>query len=163
MRKKGREGGGREEREAGAPRACRPYSPLLFSHLIPVYEIEPLEKITDCYLDQYVWYEADKRRLFPNWVKPADAEPPPLLAYKWAQGVNNLDGVWETGNGDCVVMLQTELEKMFEKVRGEEREREGGCAACVRRPPSLSFLFRSTSPCSTACCASSSTTTSRTT
>jgi hypothetical protein len=24
----------------------------LYSHLIPVYEIEPLEKITDCYLDQ---------------------------------------------------------------------------------------------------------------
>ncbi len=26
----------------------------LYSHLIPVYEIEPLEKITDCYLDQYL-------------------------------------------------------------------------------------------------------------
>jgi len=24
----------------------------LFSHLIPVYDIEPLEKITDAYLDQ---------------------------------------------------------------------------------------------------------------
>jgi U5 snRNP spliceosome subunit len=38
----------------------------LYSHLIPVYEIEPLEKITDAYLDQYLWYEADKRKLFPN-------------------------------------------------------------------------------------------------
>ena len=28
---------------------------------IPVYEVEPLEKITDAYLDQYLWYEADKR------------------------------------------------------------------------------------------------------
>lgn len=56
---------------------------LLRSHLIPVYEIEPLEKITDSYLDQYLWYEADKRHLFPNWVKPADSEPPPLLVYKW--------------------------------------------------------------------------------
>ena len=27
----------------------------LCSHLIPVYEIEPLEKITDAYLDQYLW------------------------------------------------------------------------------------------------------------
>ena len=54
----------------------------LYSHLIPVYEIEPLEKITDSYLDQYLWYEADKRHLFPNWVKPADSEPPPLLTYK---------------------------------------------------------------------------------
>jgi hypothetical protein len=48
-----------------------------------VYEIEPLEKITDSYLDQYLWYEADKKGLFPAWVKPADSEPPPLLVYKW--------------------------------------------------------------------------------
>lgn len=27
----------------------------MYSHLIPVYEIEPLEKITDSYLDQYLW------------------------------------------------------------------------------------------------------------
>ena len=32
-----------------------------YSHLIPVYSIEPLEKITDAYLDQYLWFEADKR------------------------------------------------------------------------------------------------------
>ena len=41
----------------------------LYSHLIPVYDVEPLEKITDAYLDQYLWYEADKRRLFPPWIK----------------------------------------------------------------------------------------------
>lgn len=88
----------------------------LYSHLIPVYAIEPLEKISDAYLDQYLWYEADKRHLFPNWVKPADTEPPPLLVYKWCQGINNLANVWETSAGECVVMLQTKLEKMFEKV-----------------------------------------------
>ena len=44
----------------------------LYSHLVPVYDVEPLEKITDAYLDQYLWYEADKRRLFPQWIKPAD-------------------------------------------------------------------------------------------
>lgn len=26
-----------------------------YSHLVPVYDIEPLEKITDAYLDQYLW------------------------------------------------------------------------------------------------------------
>ncbi|KAK9810376.1 hypothetical protein WJX72_009717 [[Myrmecia] bisecta] len=88
----------------------------LYSHLIPVYEIEPLEKITDAYLDQYLWYEADKRHLFPNWVKPSDSEPPPLLVYKWCQGINNLQDIWDTSNGECVVMMQTELQKMFEKV-----------------------------------------------
>jgi pre-mRNA-processing factor 8 len=109
----------------------------LYSHLVPVYEIEPLEKITDCYLDQvgvnygivlllsvvsvfpfkltplfsfrapqYLWYESDKRHLFPNWIKPADSEPPPLLVYKWCQGINNLNDVWDTTNGECVVMMQ---------------------------------------------------------
>lgn len=58
----------------------------LYSHLVPVYDVEPLEKITDAYLDQYLWYEADKRRLLPPWVKPADTEPSPLLVYKWCQG-----------------------------------------------------------------------------
>ena len=62
----------------------------LYSHLIPVYDIEPLEKITDAYLDQYLWYEADKRKLFPGWIKPADTEPPPLLTYKWCQGIKNI-------------------------------------------------------------------------
>ena len=54
----------------------------LYSHLVPVYDVEPLEKITDAYLDQYLWYEGDKRKLFPPWIKPADTEPPPLLTYK---------------------------------------------------------------------------------
>ncbi|PIA30998.1 hypothetical protein AQUCO_05300078v1 [Aquilegia coerulea] len=88
----------------------------LYSYLIPVYEIEPLEKITDAYLDQYLWYEGDKRHLFPNWIKPADSEPPPLLVYKWCQGINNLQGIWDTSDGQCVVMLQTKVEKLFEKI-----------------------------------------------
>jgi len=88
----------------------------LYSHLIPVYDIEPLEKITDAYLDQYLWFEGDKRHLFPNWVKPADSEPPPLLVYKWCQGVNNLESVWDTSNGECVVMMETKYEKVYEKI-----------------------------------------------
>ncbi|KAH7513447.1 hypothetical protein FEM48_Zijuj12G0200900 [Ziziphus jujuba var. spinosa] len=51
----------------------------LYSNPIPVYEIDPLEKITNAYLDQYLWYKGDRRHLFPNWIKPADSEPPPLL------------------------------------------------------------------------------------
>jgi pre-mRNA-processing factor 8 len=89
----------------------------MYSHLSPVYNIEPLEKITDAYLDQYLWYEADKRHLFPNWIKPADSEPPPLLVYKWCQGVNNLENVWDADDsGESVVMMQTEFEKMYEKI-----------------------------------------------
>ena len=88
----------------------------LISHLIPIYDIEPLEKISDAYLDQYLWYEADKRQLFPAWIKPGDTEPPPLLVYKWCQGINNLTAVWETSEGQCNVMIETRLSKMFEKI-----------------------------------------------
>lgn len=87
-----------------------------YDHLIPVHFIEPLEKITDAYLDQYLWYESDKRRLFPNWVKPADAEPPPLLVYKWASGINNLHNVWNTSEGETVVHLQSRLVELAEKI-----------------------------------------------
>ncbi|KAJ1818209.1 Pre-mRNA-processing-splicing factor 8, partial [Coemansia sp. RSA 2598] len=88
----------------------------MYSHLIPVFDVEPLEKITDAYLDQYLWYEADKRRLWAPWVKPADAEPAPLLVYKWCQGINNLDGAWQTDEGQCTVMLEARLARVFEKI-----------------------------------------------
>lgn len=58
---------------------------------------------------QYLWYESDKRHLFPNWIKPGDSEPPPLLVYKWCQGINNLTDVWDTSNGECVVMMQVRI------------------------------------------------------
>ena len=89
----------------------------MYSHLSPVYSIEPLEKITDAYLDQYLWYESDKRHLFPNWIKPSDSEPPPLLVYKWCQGINNLEDIWDVDeNGESVVLLQSQYEKMYEKM-----------------------------------------------
>lgn len=87
-----------------------------YTHIIPVFEIDPMEKITDAYLDQYLWYEADKRHLFPNWVKPSDDTVAPLQAYKWCNGINNLTDIWDTSKGECVVMLQTTLEKVHEKI-----------------------------------------------
>jgi len=68
-------------------------------------------KMEDCFR-----YEADKRRLFPSWIKPADTEPPPLLVYKWCQGLNNLQDVWETKEGECNVLLEARLEKLYEKM-----------------------------------------------
>lgn len=87
-----------------------------YSSINPVYDIEPIEKITDAYLDQYLWYQADQRHLFPAWIKPSDSEVPPLLTYKWAQGINNLGNVWETENGECNVMIETQLSKVYEKI-----------------------------------------------
>ncbi|KAK5122969.1 Pre-mRNA-processing-splicing factor 8 [Meristemomyces frigidus] len=87
-----------------------------YSNINPVYDIEPIEKITDAYLDQYLWYQADQRRLFPAWIKPSDSEVPPLLTYKWAQGINNLSNVWSVDEGECNVMLETRLDKVYEKI-----------------------------------------------
>ncbi|GAA5963418.1 hypothetical protein JCM21900_000442 [Sporobolomyces salmonicolor] len=87
-----------------------------YDKLIPCYDIEPMEKITDAYLDQFLYFEADKRGLFPAWIKPADTEPPPLLVYKWAQGINNLHEVWETSEGECNVLMETQLSKVYEKI-----------------------------------------------
>lgn len=87
-----------------------------YSHITPVYEVDPLEKITDAYLDHYLWYEGDKRHIFPNWVKPSDSEVPPLLVYKWCQGINNLTDIWDVSEGQCNVMIQTTLSKMAEKI-----------------------------------------------
>ncbi|PWY91095.1 PROCN-domain-containing protein [Aspergillus heteromorphus CBS 117.55] len=87
-----------------------------YSHINPVYDVEPIEKITDAYLDQYLWYQAEQRHLFPAWIKPSDSEVPPLLTYKWAQGINNLDNVWETSDGETNVMIETDLAKVYEKI-----------------------------------------------
>ncbi|KAK5722763.1 pre-mRNA-splicing factor 8 [Elasticomyces elasticus] len=87
-----------------------------YSSINPVYDIEPIEKITDAYLDQYLWYQADQRRLFPAWIKPSDSEVPPLLTYKWAQGINNLGNVWGIEDGECNVMMETRLDKVYEKI-----------------------------------------------
>ncbi|KAL3468429.1 pre-mRNA processing splicing factor 8 [Aspergillus heterothallicus] len=87
-----------------------------YNNINPVYDVEPIEKITDAYLDQYLWYQAEQRHLFPAWIKPSDSEVPPLLTYKWAQGINNLSNVWETADGETNVMIETELSKVYEKI-----------------------------------------------
>ncbi|KAJ7051572.1 RNA recognition motif of the spliceosomal PrP8-domain-containing protein [Mycena amicta] len=43
-----------------------------------------------------------------------DTEPPPLLVYKWCQGINNLM-VWETVKKSAILM-ETVLSKVYEKV-----------------------------------------------
>ncbi|KIM86635.1 hypothetical protein PILCRDRAFT_4542 [Piloderma croceum F 1598] len=68
------------------------------------------------YLDQFLFFEADKRGLFPAWIKPADTEPPPLLVYKWCQGINNLTDIWETSEGECNMLMETVLSKVCEKI-----------------------------------------------
>ena len=87
-----------------------------FTHLTPIHEIPPLEQITDAYLSAYLWFEADSRGLFPNWVKPSDSEPAPLLVYKFCNGINNLDRVWETDHGEIVALVESKFSKLGEKI-----------------------------------------------
>lgn len=85
-----------------------------FSHLYPIYNVAPQEKMVDSFLDQYLWYKAmNVQRLFPNWVKPADSEPAPHLVYKWCDGINNSPDIWDTSTEGSVVLLQTNLEECF--------------------------------------------------
>ena len=48
-------------------------------------------------------------------------------ASRLRQGINNLTDVWDTSKGECVVMMQSELEKMFDKARG----RAAGCSVLL--------------------------------
>lgn len=45
-----------------------------------------------------------------------DTEPPPLLVYKWCQGINNLTDIWETSDGECNVLMETVFSKVYEKI-----------------------------------------------
>ena len=36
--------------------------------------------------------------------------------YKWCQGINNLTDIWETSEGECNVMMETVLSKVYEKI-----------------------------------------------
>jgi len=38
------------------------------------------------------------------------------LVYKWCLGINNLHGAWDYSDGQTLVLLETRLEKVYEKV-----------------------------------------------
>lgn len=100
-------------------RVFKPVDLTMVDHyqtISPVHTVDPLEKITDAYVDHYLWYEADQRKLFPNWIKPSDSEIPSLLVYKWSQGINNVSEVWDVSKGQSTAMLETTLGEMAEKI-----------------------------------------------
>ena len=51
------------------------------------------------------------------------------------QGINNLQDVWDTSKGECVVMMQSELEKMFDKARPHLLHLEYVCGCAADVPP----------------------------
>lgn len=39
------------------------------------------------------------------------------FVYKWCQGINNLEDIWNVDeNGESVVLMQTQFEKFYEKI-----------------------------------------------
>ncbi len=40
----------------------------------------------------------------------------PLLVYKWCNGINNAHDIWDTSEGQCNVLMETTLSKVFEKI-----------------------------------------------
>lgn len=87
------------------------------THAIPVYHVDPIEKIADAFLDQYLWYEAERRQLFPTWVKPSDGEIAPLLVRKWCQAISGLeDQVWRVDDDEASVHVELRLEKFLQRV-----------------------------------------------
>lgn len=36
--------------------------------------------------------------------------------YKWCQGINNLQNIWDYQDGETTVLVETKYEKVFEKV-----------------------------------------------
>ncbi|KAL4065528.1 hypothetical protein V8B97DRAFT_1840624, partial [Scleroderma yunnanense] len=86
--------------------------------LIPCYQWrELIQSVHFMILNCLYWLSKTlKRCLFPVWIKPTDTAPPPLLVYKWCQGINNLTDVWETSEGECIVMMETVFSKVYEKI-----------------------------------------------
>jgi len=40
----------------------------------------------------------------------------PTSFFQWCQGINNLTAVWETSEGECVVMMETVFSKVYNKI-----------------------------------------------
>ena len=36
--------------------------------------------------------------------------------HKWCQGINNLHRVWDTNDGECVVLMETKFERIYAKI-----------------------------------------------
>eukprot|EP00767_Chilomastix_cuspidata_P003217 gnl/Chilomastix_cuspidata/3332.p1 GENE.gnl/Chilomastix_cuspidata/3332~~gnl/Chilomastix_cuspidata/3332.p1 ORF type:complete len:3611 (-),score=172.86 gnl/Chilomastix_cuspidata/3332:1097-11722(-) len=85
-----------------------------FHNVYSVQYIDPLEKITDSYLMQYLSYEAFKRGLFPSWIKPSDSEPAPFLVYKFCEGINSFKDIWSEDGS--LVLVETKFENYMEQM-----------------------------------------------
>lgn len=84
------------------------------SHVSPVYQVDMTEKIVDAYLDQYLWYEAERLQLFPEWLKPSDDEVTPIMVRKFCAELNNSPHFWDTENDATSGLIHVKLHRFVE-------------------------------------------------
>uniref|UniRef100_A0A6T6SP05 mRNA splicing factor PRP8 n=1 Tax=Amorphochlora amoebiformis TaxID=1561963 RepID=A0A6T6SP05_9EUKA len=87
-----------------------------FDTLVPVFEINPLEKIADSFLDHFLWLEEYKLKILPNWVKPSDNTLSPLLVYNWCNAINNIYKIWEIKNGETIILMKLVLHEIHSNI-----------------------------------------------
>ena len=87
-----------------------------FSHLTPVYHVDMAERIIDSYLDQYLWYEATRKKLFPSWIKPVDNDVAPIMVRKFCNKVNEIPDLWSTENDAASSLIHLKLDTFVENV-----------------------------------------------
>eukprot|EP00477_Mikrocytos_mackini_P002140 GAHX01002346.1.p1 GENE.GAHX01002346.1~~GAHX01002346.1.p1 ORF type:complete len:2012 (-),score=317.38 GAHX01002346.1:41-6076(-) len=86
-----------------------------FFCVYPVFSFPCKERLTDAFLNHYLFLEANKRNLFPKWIKPLDEEPLPISVYNFSRDICSLPGCYKRGyNSKKTVVFQTQLKYMFD-------------------------------------------------
>mmetsp|Transcript_44709 Transcript_44709/g.74621 ORF Transcript_44709/g.74621 Transcript_44709/m.74621 type:complete len:2266 (+) Transcript_44709:990-7787(+) len=88
-----------------------------YDYLIPVYDVNSIEKLTDSFLDHFIWFEVDKLSLFPFWLKPTDKEIAPYLLYRWCKNISGTFSDTIPNNSDSLILIfQTYLDETFSHI-----------------------------------------------
>ncbi|KAK4538547.1 hypothetical protein CDCA_CDCA18G4572 [Cyanidium caldarium] len=110
----------------------RTFSPVSLHYqdderLTPVHRVDAAERITDAFVDQYLWREASRRQLFPVWMQPADDALPPVQVHRLCERIAAQAPVWwpkavpeevsaPAGQHACTAMVQVHLTQLAERV-----------------------------------------------
>jgi len=90
-----------------------------FDNIVPVYEIDAVEKLTDAYLDHFLWFENNILEIIPNWVKPSDKEILPHLVYKWCKNYNEViksmqKTIYKKDN--TIILFKSKIKNLHSKI-----------------------------------------------
>ena len=86
-----------------------------FKYLTPVYQIDIHDRITDSFIDHYIWLKASKNSIFPNWNKPVDDELNCFLVYKFKKQIDKLYDKEKNIMNQNLVVLKGKITNGLEK------------------------------------------------